>query len=272
VEPQRLDIDAIEMYVFDTSGVLYLPTLLQPDEIERCRSELSQLREEPPPFPSTRRWERLSERSSWFDSLAADTRLLNRARDVINQPLRLIESYGIHRESGGELLMHGGSAELMDLPWGGTASQDVSISHSYKDGKLYCMYVKILIYLDDINSPADGMFSWLAGSHKANFPLVRPWYCQSDPSKLSGVPFPNLCRLPVRAGDALLINEGVLHGATLKTTAGPRRFVAFSYGPSFMSNWREMPATGLTDLHDCAYADADVEEIFLPPATADGLD
>ncbi|WP_405008458.1 phytanoyl-CoA dioxygenase family protein [Kitasatospora purpeofusca] len=259
-------LTAEQLYLFDTVGLLRFPGFLAEAEVAEARTLLPQLTEAPCELPAMRRWERLTHQSAFFRGMADSPRMIAKVRQVVNQPLRLIESYGTERAAGSELLMHGGSAESMDLAWGGHATKDVSTSHSYKDGRIYCLYVKALVYLDDINDEQDGVFTWLAGSHKANFPLLRTWHGENPGKRLAESDFPSLCRQPVRAGDMVLINESLLHGTTRKVTSGPRRFVAFSYAPSFMADWREISSTADLDIHDSGYADSDVEENLLAEA------
>ncbi len=44
----------------------------------------------------------------------------------------------------------------------------------------------------------------------------------------------------VRAGDAIWLNEALLHGADVKTSDTPRRLLAYTFGPTFMASWSEL--------------------------------
>ncbi len=182
-------------------------------------------------------------------------------RDVVNQPLRILEGYGLRRSKDSVLYLHGGNSELLDLG-GGSVGRDMSITHTYHDGKLYCPYVKTLVYLSDIQSQEDGSFCYVQGSHKANFPLLRSRAERGVRTSMIDTGFPTLTDVFVRSGDMLLLNEALMHGTRRKLTDGDRLLVAFGYGPTFLSDWRELDGeTG--DLRGAGYVDHDVEEDFV---------
>jgi len=80
---------------------------------------------------------------------------------------------------------------------------------------------------------------------------------------------PMLRTVPVRAGDVIVLNEALLHGASVRRCDGPRALLAASYGPSFMTDWRRLErAPG--DVETAGYADLDDEVSFYEEANGDG--
>jgi ectoine hydroxylase-related dioxygenase (phytanoyl-CoA dioxygenase family) len=100
------------------------------------------------------------------------------------------------------------------------------------------LFVKVLIYLTDVRGEDDGPFCYLQGSHKANL----PWFSESELAHekpaLTKENFPSLELLHAEAGDAVLINEALLHGTLPKTSGGERLLMAFSYAPAFITDWK----------------------------------
>ncbi|MCC3766371.1 phytanoyl-CoA dioxygenase family protein [Streptomyces sp. UNOC14_S4] len=253
-----------QLYLFDTTGFLLIPGAFGADEVAAMRAELDRIAPVDSGFANTARFTDLPAASALFARTALDARLLGPVRDVVNQPLRLLEGYGLRRGPDSVLYLHGGNAELLDLD-GGTVGRDMSITHTYHDGKLYCPYVKTLVYLSDITSREDGSFCYIQGSHKANFPLLRPRAERGARASLIDEGFPTLSDLYVRAGDLLLLNEALMHGTRRKRTPGDRLLVAYGYGPTFLTDWRELDGeTG--DLRGAGYVDHDVEEDFVHEA------
>jgi ectoine hydroxylase-related dioxygenase (phytanoyl-CoA dioxygenase family) len=116
----------------------------------------------------------------------------------------------------------------------------MSFSHTFHDGKLYCMFVKVLIYLTDVAAEEDGPFCYLQGSHKANWPWFTDTEHGNGRPELTMANFPSLDWVPVQTGDAIVLNEALLHGTLPKSSPGERLLIAFSYAPAFVANWEEI--------------------------------
>jgi hemin uptake protein HemP len=78
--------------------------------------------------------------------LAASQAVRACVEPLINQPYRLIESYALRRDQDSVFYLHNGNSEI--LRYGSsTVQRNMSFSHTFHDGKLFCMFVKVLIYL-----------------------------------------------------------------------------------------------------------------------------
>jgi hypothetical protein len=235
-------LSAKELYLFDTVGYVRIPEFLSKAVAQECRTELLLL-------PSRRmegrgdkeRFDDIVSRCADFDALARSESVLRCVEPVINQPLRLIESYALRRESDSVFYLHNGNSEILRYGEDKSVQRNMSFSHTFHDGKLFCMFVKFLIYLTDVKVPEDGPFCYLQGSHKANL----PWF--HDPDDLSATKpsltrenFPSLDYVFAAPGDALLINEALLHGTLPKTSQGERVVMALSYAPAFVTDWTEI--------------------------------
>lgn len=84
--------------------------------------------------------------------------------------------------------------------------------------------------IDDIG-PDDGPTTVVPGSHKSNLP--HPEIAPGDYHR--GEPLDGLAGIEsvtMRAGDALLFTDAVMHGGATRTAPGERRTVLYLYGVS----------------------------------------
>jgi hemin uptake protein HemP len=240
-------LDADELYHFDTRGFLVKPGFLS-------RPEVAQLTESLAPLwtgaddDGTARVSTLT-RSPALEDLAC--RIANEAGlfSTINQPFRLIESYALRRSDGSMQTLHNGRSNANRSAFG-ESHRAMWRDHTYHDGRLYCMMVKALIYLTDILTDDDGPFTLVEGSHKANYPFPL---AKRDIKRGAGLTGSGTCQVHTRAGDLLLLNEALTHGSLAKSSPGPRLFIAFSYAPSFVSDYRKLgkDSAELTHLGFC---------------------
>lgn len=228
----------VELYNFDCTGLLKLPGLLDERSVKLCRDEILSC---PSRMMAGRgdktRYDDLTKRSDMFRKLAQDPRLLNCVEPLINQPLRLLESYGLLRGADSIFYLHNGNSEHVAYGRHRLVGKNMGYAHSYHDGRLYCMLVKVLFYLNDIIAEDDGPFCYLEGSHKANFPLFKDTIHNSEKPPLTKDNFPTLQHVCAKAGDVVIINEALLHGTLPKSTTGSRLIMAFTYAPCFVSDW-----------------------------------
>lgn len=249
--PQRTGtLTAEELYLFDTMGFLRIPAFLRRETADGCRSEVLRL---PSRLMEGRgdkeRFDDLAAHGAVFQELASSHAIRGCVEPLINQPYRLIESYALRRSQDSVFYLHNGNSEV--LRYGNsTVQRNMSFGHTFHDGKLFCMFVKVLIYLTDVTAEEDGPFCYLQGSHKANWPwFPNPGSAAKRPG-LTTVNFPSLAWVPAQAGDALLLNEALLHGTLPKTSPGERIVMAFSFSPAFVADWKEIDkdSTDITKL------------------------
>ncbi|MFJ8073877.1 phytanoyl-CoA dioxygenase family protein [Streptomyces sp. NPDC096176] len=230
-----------ELYLFDTTGFLRVPGFVSRDTAMAYREELLSF---PSRFMEGRgdkeRFDDLAVRSSLVKDFAESDAVRNLVEPVVNQPYRLIESYALRRESQSVFYLHNGNSEVLEYGDGRSVQRNMSFSHDFQDGRILCMFVKVLVYLSDVEHAEDGPFCYLQGSHKANYPWFPDSAASGRQPELTKENFPSLDHVPVRAGDAILLNEALLHGTLPKSSDGERLLMAFSYAPAFVANWAEI--------------------------------
>ncbi|MEZ4359565.1 MAG: hypothetical protein R3B48_05245 [Kofleriaceae bacterium] len=244
-----------DLYLFDTQGFLLIPRVLEATAVEELIAILERHPAHQQDFSCARRWTGLTGMHPRFAELCEDRRLVDRALDVINQPMRMLESYALCYEPGGSLFVHSGNRQDTVFTDGTHATLNLAFRSEYHDGKLYTSQVKTLLYLSDIDTEEHGAFCYLQGSHKANYAL--PWSEVVAPGqRLCDSDFPALCKVLPKAGDLLLLNEGLAHGAM--RTNRRRYLLSYLWAPSFMADFvRIHPRPN--DVHTLGYYDADYE-------------
>lgn len=236
ISPTLPHLSDTNRYVFDTCGYCVLRGFLDAAGVSACLRVLDALWMDRPAKHGLKRINGLADMSPELRKLAEDVAYRSGVYDVINQPFRLIESYAHHRIKGSAQALHNGLSNPNRSTFG-VSSRTLWREHLYHDGKLYCMMVKALVYLTDITSTEDAPFCLVNGSHKANFRFPGDI---SDPALPTRLPPEQVTVLFPRAGDVLLLNEALLHGSYPKVSESPRVFAAFSYSPSFVSDYHAL--------------------------------
>ena len=130
------------------------------------------------------------------------------------------ECFASIRRTGGFFPIHSGGQEGI-----------VRNQYRFTNGAFRCGQVNILLALTDIG-PGDGGTLVIPGSHKTSFlpDEVRRLY--EDRRNYTTLPEGAL-EVHLKAGDALLFVDALMHGATERTNPGERRVVIYRYGPTW---------------------------------------
>lgn len=246
-----------DLYLYDTQGFLLIPGVLSRAEVEDLLNPFDQMKPSIwQEFSQANRWTHLTTLDPRFERLSTDRRLVDCAFDVVNQPMRLIESYGLRYEPGGSFFMHSGNVQNTVYSDGTHSTINLAYRCFYHDQRIYTSLVKTLVYLTDINTEKEGAFCFVHGSHKANFPFPWAEVELSNDRSLSETSFPGLGVVFPKAGDVLLLNEALCHGAT--RTNKSRCLLSFLYGPAFMPDFERLQPKP-NDLKSVGFYDADYE-------------
>ena len=161
-------------------------------------------------------FEKLIDHPSWVN------RLLRYCgeRNTYVQGLFIDECFASIRRTGGFFPIHSGG-------------QDGVVRNQYRvvNGTFRCGQVNILLALGDVG-PGDGGTMVIPGSHKANFkhPEIADDWQERMKNK---TPPAGAIEVNLKAGDAIMFVDALMHGATERTNAGERRVVIYRYGPTW---------------------------------------
>jgi ectoine hydroxylase-related dioxygenase (phytanoyl-CoA dioxygenase family) len=161
-------------------------------------------------------FEKLIDHPSWVD------RLLRYCgeRGTYVEGLFIDECFASVRRTGGFFPIHSGG-------------HDAVVRNQYRvvNGVFRCGQVNILLALTDVG-PGDGGTVIVPGSHKANF--MHPELDVSWQERMKNKKPPTgAMEVNLKAGDALMFVDAIMHGASERTNPGERRVVIYRYGPSW---------------------------------------
>src|SRR6185503_11758431 len=116
-----------DLYLFDTQGFLLVPKVLTEEEVNYYCNLLSTTK----PhrwfdFAKAERWDNIIELDPKLAALSGEPRVADRAFDVINQPMRLIETYAMAYHPGGFLYMHNGNTQSLTYTDGTYATRNMA--------------------------------------------------------------------------------------------------------------------------------------------------
>jgi hypothetical protein len=232
-----------EIYFFDLHGFIILRGALDAGEVAACnrvldglqhlkRGEwagsvqahdyggkeglnLQQIYEAGEPF------ERLIDHPSWIEKIR--TFLGGEGTfDYHHGPMFIDECFANIRARGEAIGMHSGGHQ-------GTVRTQFMV----KDRSFHCGQVNVLLALSDIG-PGDGATMVVPASHKANFAhpdLDRAKMVRGETRSMDGAE--GAIEVHLKAGDALLFVDAIMHGSAARVNEGQRRICVHRYGPSW---------------------------------------
>lgn len=167
-------------------------------------------------------FEKLIDHPSWVN------RLLRYCgeKDTYVHGLFIDECFASVRRTGGFFPVHSGG-------------QGGIVRNQYRvvNGVFRCGQVNILLALTDVG-PGDGGTMVIPGSHKANFehPQIPKSWDGATAEQLRAKTRPaGSIEVNLKAGDALMFVDALMHGATERTNPGERRVAIYRYGPTWGS-------------------------------------
>jgi ectoine hydroxylase-related dioxygenase (phytanoyl-CoA dioxygenase family) len=141
-------------------------------------------------------------------------------KDTYVDGLFIDECFASIRRTGGFFPIHSGGQHAI-----------VRNQYRFVNGKFRCGQVNILMALTDIG-PGDGGTLVVPGSHKSNF--LHPQIAQNYADRQAYKSLPaGAIEVQLKAGDAILFVDALMHGATERTNPGERRAVIYRDGPSW---------------------------------------
>ncbi len=235
----------MERYLFDLNGYLVVPNALSAEELAACNATLDDckdfvgsefrghvyLHNDPARqegimlqqmYEAGPVWEKMIDHPSWFAKavhfIGADD---PENFDGHHGPAFIDECFATIRGPGQALRLHSGGHM-------GT----IRTQYRFHAGKFHCGQVNVLIALNDIG-PGDGATMVIPGSHKSNLrhPQTVALDKRDEQTSVDGVV--GAVEVHLKAGDALIFVDAIMHGAARRVNPGERRMTVYRYGPSW---------------------------------------
>jgi Phytanoyl-CoA dioxygenase (PhyH) len=278
-------VDIAQQYEFDRTGYLVIPDLLTSDEVKILAEAADALEEHalpraalPPRKRShvttgTKDWHWEAERGyhsmtrpdpegangrgqtlivedflnfdSAFDFLVDHAPTLDYVRSIVQGPLRINNTELRVRYTGNASRPHNG------------APLDHKYRYNFTSAGIDAMMIRVVYFLHDVSNE-EGAFSLVPGSHKTNIPSPYPKGEE-----------PGMIGIEVKAGDALVFTESLLHGGFTNQSDRPRKTFHVGYGPYWMYSQntatRDEPQVVLAETL-ARYTEAQRAFFVIPPA------
>lgn len=234
----------MDRYLFDLQGYLILKGALSPDQLAACNATYDEMQDiegkgwrgnvhvnnsgrqegltmqqlyEAGPV-----WEQLIDHPAWFEKIRHFIGTDDPENfDGHHGPAFIDECFGMIRGPGGALRLHSGGHV-------GT----IRTQYRFHAGKFHCGQVNILMALSDIG-PGDGATMVIPGSHKSNIRHPQTVPVENRMDELSMDDVTGGVEVHLKAGDALLFVDAIMHGSARRTNDGQRRVAVYRYGPSW---------------------------------------
>ena len=238
-------INDMDRYLFDLNGYLILRGALSVDEVAACNLSLDEMQNCKPGawhgrvqghnftghheglnlqqiYEAGPAWERLIDHPSWINKVKhfIGTDMPN--FDGHHGPLFIDENFASIRGPGQAIGLHSGGHERV-----------TRCQFRYHDGKFHCGQINILMALNDIG-PGDGATMLIPGSHKSN--IIHPQFGQAQMQTAEGASVDGITgaiEVHLKAGDAILFVDAIMHGSARRVNDGQRRIAVYRYGPSW---------------------------------------
>jgi len=234
----------MDRYLFDLNGFLILKNALSAQEVAACNGvldtmqdcgagewrgrvqghnftgsheglNLQQIYEGGAPF------EQLIDHPSWIDKVIEFIGTHEPNFDSYHGPCFIDENFASIRGPGQAIGMHSGGHERV-----------IRTQFRYHDGGFHCGQVNILMAMRDIG-PGDGATMVIPGSHKSN--IKHPEFDKSAMTDIatSVDGMTGAIEVHLKAGDAILFVDSIMHGSAKRVNDGQRRILVYRYGPSW---------------------------------------
>lgn len=235
----------MERYLFDLNGYVVIPNALSTSDLAACNATLDDVRgfvgegwhghvrlhNDPARqeglmlqqmYEAGPVWEKLIDHPSWFAKavhfIGADD---PENFDGHHGPAFIDECFATIRGPGQALRLHSGGHL-------GT----IRTQYRFHAGKFHCGQVNVLVALNDIG-PGDGATMVIPGSHKSNLrhPQTVAVDKRDEQTSVDGIA--GAVEVHLKAGDALMFVDAIMHGSARRTNPGERRMTVYRYGPSW---------------------------------------
>jgi ectoine hydroxylase-related dioxygenase (phytanoyl-CoA dioxygenase family) len=227
----------LQDFMFDLNGYLILKNAVDADLLARLNAEFDAF----PPDLKSGDWYRGSQRRDYtpetglelhnavelggpFEELVDHPSWIDNMRHYCGEEKSYVEGLFID-ESIASVRTQGGHHPVHSGGYHGALRG----KYGYENGVFRCGQCNIILALNDIGE-GDGATMVIPGSHKSNFPHpLSDQYQYHRGDRMDTLP--GAVPAYLKAGDALLFVDGLMHGGSSRTNPGERRIIIYRYGP-----------------------------------------
>jgi hypothetical protein len=235
----------MEQYLFDLNGYIIIRNALSAGELAACNATLDEvqdfvgrgwhghvhLRNDPDRqeglvlqqmYEAGPVWEKMIDHPNWFGKAVHFIGTDDPENfDGHHGPAFIDECFASIRGPGQALRLHSGGHV-------GT----IRTQYRHHAGRFHCGQVNVLVALNDIG-PGDGATMVIPGSHKSNIrhPQTVEVDKRNEQASVDGIE--GAVEVHLKAGDALMFVDAIMHGAARRVNPGQRRMTVYRYGPSW---------------------------------------
>ena len=209
-----------ERFHFDLAGFLVRPAILTSDEVAGIRDQIDRIIHDSKSLPPEHRRVPGGPASILIDH----PKVIGVLNDIIGPEVRLEGCGCVWREKGerhGEL--HGGGPKQIDPIFG----------YRVQNQRIHAGMVRVIFEFSDIGKD-DGSTHFIAGSHKANFPMH-----QDHMSLEEGKRSPFLTSYECPAGSAVFFSENTCHAGPIWQRDDPRVTILHAYA-HLATHWHRL--------------------------------
>ena len=243
--PYPAGLTDMERYLFDLNGFLVLRSALSAEELSACNAILDDLQDCGPGewrghvhghnftgsheglnlqqiYEAGAPFERLIDHPSWYDKVLHFIGTDEFNFDANHAPCFIDENFASIRGPGQAIGLHSGGHKRVQR-----------CQFRYHDGKFHCGQINILMAFNDVG-PGDGATMVIPGSHKSN--VAHPEYGKAQMTTDHGTSVDGITgavEVHLKAGDAILFVDAIMHGSARRVNEGQRRIAVYRYGPSW---------------------------------------
>jgi hypothetical protein len=209
-----------ERFRFDLAGFLVRPAILTSGEVADIVDQIDRIKHNPESLPPEHRAVPGGPSSVLIDH----PKVIDVLHEIIGSDIRLENTFCVWRTKGQDA---GG------LHGGGPQQGDPIFGYRVNNGRIHAGMVRVVFELTDV-SETDGGTCFIAGSHKANFPMHAD-HMLLDDEKQS----PFLMRYECPAGSAIFFTENLCHAGPVWKRDTPRVAVLNAYA-HLATHWHRL--------------------------------
>ena len=216
------------LYEFDTLGYCIIHQLLSHSDVQSISKTLDQIKINEYLLPGTDvvLGQQRDDGTAFISNIASASRLLTELafNERVISILKLVMNENFRLNHSNSIISTGGSTYPH---MAGVPIHNKAFYHTRGDRVLSSL-TKLVIPIKN-NTPENGGFAVIKGSHKANFPIPYPKRSKEEYSLLEYV--------DIKVGDALLFTEAMTHGSLENIQGLERQMVFYCYSLDYMPDW-----------------------------------